>query len=292
MYFMGIDAGGTHCRAMLVDESGKLLGRGEGGPANTVRGSAVVFDSVSKASRMAISNAQATELTPPDIALCIGIAGASRKDVLSQVLAYPYMAAYACVDMVSDAEIALIGAHGNRDGGIVIVGTGTVGFARVAGHTFQVGGWGFPASDRGSGAYIGMRAAQFFLDVQDGIKPATAFSCALSELLGNDGTPVKSWGGTDGATHFAALAPLVVDYCVRQDPEASLIMHDSAKHVAEIVRALNDKGAQRISMGGGLSQSIYACFDESVKSLLVAPEGDPIMGALYLARIAGNNKVR
>ena len=33
-YFLGIDAGGSHCCARLTDATGKVLGTGETGPAN------------------------------------------------------------------------------------------------------------------------------------------------------------------------------------------------------------------------------------------------------------------
>lgn len=32
-YFLGIDAGGSHCRSRLADERGIILGTGESGPA-------------------------------------------------------------------------------------------------------------------------------------------------------------------------------------------------------------------------------------------------------------------
>ena len=35
VYFLGIDAGGSHCRSRLTDERGTILGTGESGPANT-----------------------------------------------------------------------------------------------------------------------------------------------------------------------------------------------------------------------------------------------------------------
>ena len=57
-----------------------------------------------------------------------------------------------------DATIACIGAHGAKDGGIVIVGTGSVGFAVVGEREIRVGGYGFPISDEGSGADLGLHA--------------------------------------------------------------------------------------------------------------------------------------
>ena len=66
-----------------------------------------------------------------------------------------------------DATIACIGAHGARDGGIVIVGTGSVGFAVVGGREVRVGGYGFPISDEGSGADLGLHAIRLALRAYD-----------------------------------------------------------------------------------------------------------------------------
>ncbi|HAB26036.1 MAG TPA: N-acetylglucosamine kinase, partial [Pantoea sp.] len=33
-YYLGIDGGGTRCRARLIDAQGKVLAQAEGGPAN------------------------------------------------------------------------------------------------------------------------------------------------------------------------------------------------------------------------------------------------------------------
>src|SRR5665811_875011 len=66
-----------------------------------------------------------------------------------------------------DATIACIGAHGARDGGIVIVGTGSVGFALVGGREIRVGGYGFPISDEGSGADLGLHTIRLALRAYD-----------------------------------------------------------------------------------------------------------------------------
>ena len=38
LFLVGIDGGGTHCRASIYDVNGGFLGRGHGGPANPVNG--------------------------------------------------------------------------------------------------------------------------------------------------------------------------------------------------------------------------------------------------------------
>ena len=61
-----------------------------------------------------------------------------------------------------------MGGHAGHDGGIIVVGTGTVGWAIIAEQEYRVGGWGFPVSDEGSGAWLGCEALRRVLWVRDG----------------------------------------------------------------------------------------------------------------------------
>ena len=60
--------------------------------------------------------------------------------------------------ITSDAHAACVGAHGGHDGGIIIVGTGSVGWAIRGGRQYRVGGWGLTLSDEGSAAWLGREA--------------------------------------------------------------------------------------------------------------------------------------
>ena len=97
-------------------------------------------------------------LEPPDLSrihAAVGVAGIRRKGVQEQFTALPHP--FASLRFVSDGLIACLGAHRGKDGGIVIVGTGSIGIARVKGNDLSVGGYGFPISDEGSGADLGLR---------------------------------------------------------------------------------------------------------------------------------------
>jgi len=93
------------------------------------------------------------------------------------------------VAYVHDATIACIGAHGARDGGIVIVGTGSVGFAVVAGREIRVGGYGFPISDEGSGADLGLHAIRLALRAYD----ERSSLRGLTRTFGVSRNTVTSW---------------------------------------------------------------------------------------------------
>ena len=73
--FLGVDGGGTGCRARLEDSSGVVLGLGQSGPATARLGLSETWDSVREAFAMAIAEAR---LEPPDLSrirAAVGIAG-------------------------------------------------------------------------------------------------------------------------------------------------------------------------------------------------------------------------
>ena len=70
--------------------------------------------------------------------------------------------------ITTDAHAACVGAHRGRDGGVIIVGTGSIGWAKLNGRHYRVGGWGLPVSDEGSGAWLGREALRRVLWAHDG----------------------------------------------------------------------------------------------------------------------------
>jgi glucosamine kinase len=163
---LGIDGGGSGCRARLCTIAGVKLGEGSGGPANLRLGVEQSFDSVLHATTQCLSDAG---LSPHDLArtiACLALAGASEPSLLEAARRHrhPYHTAL----FVNDAQAACVGAHGGGDGGIIVIGTGTIGWAEHNGRQYRIGGWGWPLSDEGSGAWLGCEALRRALWAHDG----------------------------------------------------------------------------------------------------------------------------
>jgi glucosamine kinase len=155
-FLLGVDGGGTQCRARLADVSGTILGEGVAGPANIRRGLAESMAAVLEAARQCLAEAGLGEAALGETAACLALAGASEPADLAAARRQrlPFRRGL----IVTDAEAACVGAHRGRDGGIVIVGTGSIGWAIQGGRHYRVGGWGLPLSDEGSGAWLGLEA--------------------------------------------------------------------------------------------------------------------------------------
>ena len=281
-FYLGVDGGGTSCRARIEDAEGRALGQGNAGPAATRFG----VDRSMQAIRTASVAAAIDAGLPPDAlaqaSAGVGLAGIDRKGAHEALLGLPHP--FRRVVYASDAHVACLGAHGGRDGGIVVLGTGSIGFARVKGRELRVGGYGFPISDEGSGAELGLQAVRSALRAHDGRVKPTPFLLEVIERLGPDASTVVAWAEQATATDYASLAPLALSHAEAGDPVAEEIVAEAAGHADVLIRALVEFGAPRISLLGGLASRLVPWLSPDLMDLVSPPEGDAVSGALRLAR--------
>jgi glucosamine kinase len=280
--FLGVDGGGTGCRARLEDSEGSVLGTGIAGPAALRLGIDRAVAEVEKASRAALDDAG---LEPGALGVthaAVGLAGVGRKGALEQLVGRPHP--FRSVVYAHDATIACLGAHGARDGGIVIVGTGSVGFAVVGGREIRVGGYGFPISDEGSGADLGLHAIRLALRAYDQRAIGTSLTRDVMMRFQNDPFEAVAWMDRATATDYATFAPLVMRHADAGDSVGRRIVRDAAEQIDELVRRLGECGAPRIALLGGLASPMQPWLAPDVQRRLVPVEGDAVDGALHLAR--------
>ncbi|MBM3572563.1 MAG: N-acetylglucosamine kinase [Alphaproteobacteria bacterium] len=280
--YIGVDGGGTGCRARLEDGAGRALGTGLSGPATTRLGIDQAMASVEAACRAAFAEAGLDAIEMRRTHAGIGLAGIGRKGARAALEARAH--SFVSVRFASDSMIACIGAHGGRDGGIVIVGTGSAGLARIAGREIRVGGYGFPISDEGSGADLGLRAIQLALRAADGRLEMTPLLREVMARFGHEATEAVAWMDRASATEYATFAPLVIRQADQGDPVGRRIVQGAAEQVDGLVRALVGQGAERIALVGGLSSAIEPWLAPDVRRRVKPVEADALAGALHLAR--------
>ena len=282
--FAGVDGGGTGCRARIENAEGCLLGTGIAGPAALRIGVDRALAEVEKACRVALEEAGLGSDALGAVHAAVGLAGVGRKGALEQLVLQPHP--FRSVVYAHDATIACIGAHGARDGGIVIIGTGSVGFAVVGGREFRVGGYGFPISDEGSGADLGLHAIRLALRAYDGRAVSTGLTRDVMVRFQNDPFEAVAWMDHATASDYATFAPLVMRHADAGDPIARRIVRDAAEQIDELVRRLSGCGVSRVALLGGLASSMQPWLAPDVQRRLVPVEGDAVDGALHLVRRA------
>ncbi|MEE3624954.1 BadF/BadG/BcrA/BcrD ATPase family protein [Nitrospirillum sp. BR 11752] len=279
--YLGVDGGGTGCRARLEDAAGTVLGQGIAGPAATRFGIEASWQAIETAARHAIAEAGLDAARVGRIRAGVGVAGIGRKGARAALEAIHHP--FASIAFTSDAMIACLGAHGGRDGGIVIVGTGSCAIGRVAEREMKFGGYGFPISDEGSGAYLGLRALQHSLRAHDGREAGGVLTRELMARFQGDPTEVVLWMDRATATDYATLAPLVLRQADQGDAVARHVVQEAAEHVNGLVRALLSDGVPRVSLIGGLASAMEAWLAPDVRRRLSPTLGDAVTGALALA---------
>jgi glucosamine kinase len=281
-YFLGVDGGGTGCRARIEDGQGNVLGQGLSGPATTRLGIDAAWASVAKAFGTAIEEAGFGAAEIARIHTGIGLAGIGRKGALDALRAIVHP--FASIDFVSDGVGACLGAHSGQDGAIVIAGTGSIGLGFVDGRDLRVGGYGFPISDEGSGAHLGLKAVQLALRAHDGRHERTALLAEMMQRFEGDPMEAVAWMDRASATDYAALAPMVLRHADQGDPAGRRIVQSAAEQVDTLVRVLFGKGAPRVTLLGGLASPLEPWLSPDVRRRLKPADGDAVSGAIILAK--------
>src|SRR6266566_5589113 len=281
-FYIGVDGGGTSCRARIEDAEGRLLGQGAAGPAATRIGADRSMQAVRTASMAAASDAGLLPTALAHTSAGVGLAGIDRKGTREALLSFPHP--FRNVVYATDANVACLGAHSGRDGGIVVLGTGSVGFARVKGRELRIGGYGFPISDEGSGADLGLQTVRLALRAHDGRVRPTPFLLEVMGRLGPDAFMLVAWAEQATATEYASLAPVALSYAEAGDPSAEEIVAEGARHADVLIRSLVEFGAPRISLLGGMASRLVQWLSPDVLQFLSPPESDAVAGALLLAR--------
>jgi glucosamine kinase len=281
LLLLGVDGGGTRCRGRLMDASGSLLGEGNAGPANLRLGLDECLRQVQHCTARCLDHAGIPGQEGRIVA-CLALAGASEPTHLE--LAKSRRLPFRRAVFATDAHAACVGAHKGRDGAIVIAGTGSIGWALLGGRTYRVGGWGFPLSDEGSGAWIGRETLRRVLSAQDGLTDWSGLLKSVFQSFDSDAHKITHWAETARPRDYAALAPTVFEHAGQGDVEACRLIGRAAKHIEALISRLKTLGTSRISLMGGLAGKLEPFLSDQLRSSLVAPSGDALSGALRLAR--------
>ena len=104
-YFLGIDGGGTGCRAAVADGSGRIIGRGAAGPANISVETEGACANILAAARAALQDAGRGHLD--ELTAVLGLAGAN---VTAAARSLQAMLPFRRTRIVTDAVTAATGA--------------------------------------------------------------------------------------------------------------------------------------------------------------------------------------
>ncbi|MBK1990133.1 ATPase [Sphaerospermopsis aphanizomenoides BCCUSP55] len=246
---LGVDGGGSKTICIIMDDAGKILGRGKAGASNY---QSIGIAAAQKQIQSAINQATITALNHTNtiniIEICMGLAGVSRpevmkvvKDIVSQlqnskdILPITWEFQPSHIVICHDALIALMGGIGNAVGIVVAAGTGSIIFGRNhQGETKRVGGLGYILGDEGSGYKIAVAGMQAALKAYDGRGKSTILLDNFQQYLQIENIEKlieiiyrKGWG----VKEIAALAPIVDQAASEGDKIANRIIDEAVREL-------------------------------------------------------------
>jgi N-acetylglucosamine kinase-like BadF-type ATPase len=279
-YLLGIDGGGTGCRAALADLSGKVLGIGKSGSANIMTDMNTARLNILDATEAAFKAAGIQAGQNKSVFAVLGLAGANvggNGAKLEAMLPFQKSLVY------SDGVIALQGALGDHDGTVVILGTGSAYVTRLGNDIRFAGGWGFKVSDLGGGARLGRDLLEETLLAYDRFHPASTMTEAVMERFGGNPHRIVQFAHSAAPSDFGTFAPIVFEYASQGDVAALALLRKTVGQIEEGLDAIMSPAPMRLSLLGGLGAFYGPLLSSRYRAMLQAPLNDALTGAVQLA---------
>lgn len=289
--FVGIDAGGT--KTAVLASQGHPPARFTGPGTQALRdGSEVAAATLAALVREAQEAYDGAELG----GVAVGLAGAGRADqreAVAQALQAHLGGVH--VHVTHDGEVALEAAFGADGGALLLVGTGSMVYARTdEGETLRAGGWGAILGDDGSGTALGRATLRAALATYDG-GPPSALADGLADRFGlNSADAIIKAVYVEGL-QLADIAPVLLAAIEADDWVASSILTRETNALGQQVGWLATRAGEtvpkQLAYTGGLANedvyraSLTAALERHLPGWSIRPcTAEPVEGALAMAK--------
>lgn len=281
-YFIGIDGGGTHCRAQLEDQMGNILGEATSGPANIVSNPQQALQSVLEAATHALANGGVTA-TLSEITVAAGLAGANiataKACFVDRINKLP--SPFGAFHVMSDLHAACFGAHEGQSGGLVICGTGSAATVYDHGKFEDKGGYGLMLGDNASGAWLGLEAVKHTLLVLDNIVPESTLSRNITAKLGvQTGAQMLARVAQFAPRDYGTLAPIVFSAHSHDCTYGSQLIKQGVGYLSSLIRTMTAKNRLPVCLVGGAAAHYHRLLPDDVRALISPVQANPQTGAI------------
>lgn len=276
-----LEGGGTHSRGALHlpggDGPAALAASGACNPTSDFDGSLRSARSVWEALRAE------TQVDPSEVVVVMGVAGLN-PDGVREGFVGALSEEFRQVVPMSDGYAALVGSGGGRPCGMIVAGTGCAGHRlRPDGTSFQRDGWGWIGGDRGSGAWIGLRAIWHALSALDGVVESDRLAEAVAEELGGTEPRIAAWLGESMPQDIASIARCVFECAAEHGGRAEEILNEAAAHLRELFRSLECDPSEPLFLSGTIAEALADRIAEGMDTKPVASPGMALEGCRLVA---------
>ncbi len=289
-YFLGIDGGGSKCKAVITDENLNILGEGLAGGANPFHHVENAQKSIVLATELALKDANMPLEHISKLIAGVGLAGVnvSKYFHIMENWQHPFAQMY----LATDLDIACIGAHNGGVGAIIITGTGSCAYSNAGVKPLIVGGHGFPQGDKCSGAWLGFKAIESVLLADDALVPETVLTKAVFERLGCQSIDdlIERVAG-QGATFYGQMARDVLDGADNGDSVCIEIIKEGCAYFIRVYNKLMNSGQSPLAIIGGIGPRLQAWLPAEINNNIINAQNPPEIGAVLMAFNRQNNAI-
>lgn len=290
-FFLGIDGGGTKTAFALADEKGTVLSCVTLGACNP---NDVGFEETERVLKEGIA-CVCQGYSMEEISVFAGLAGCSSAENLPRIRVFLEKFGFAKCANHNDAQNAVAAALGTEDGVAVIMGTGSIAYAKKGSDLYRIGGYGYLFGDKGSGFAIGRDVILSALMMEDGsIEKTGLYEMVLQKCGGETVLSQIDFFYKEGKKEIARYAPLAFDALKNGDMEARRILEENIGAVATLIMGGGkhlDSSFVKVSLCGGVTKQEEILLPMLLKMLekderrykLSVCKKEPVWGALILS---------
>lgn len=295
MKALGIDAGASSTRWLLIDEHKQELAKGKLGPLT-----GHIFnekDLLENQKTLEQLITQVLAVAQPD-ALVMGMTGLHSGSEAARFYEQKLLEAFALraerLELSNDMHIAYASVFAPGEGVLAYAGTGAVGYHEtLAGEVLRAGGYGYLIDDAGAGYWIGHQGIKQVMRWQDERGYPADYPLArvfYDELGSQDWSDIMSVIYAGGRSKVASLAPKVALAADQGDEAATAILERAGQELARLVNCILRRLGQplAVSFAGGISR-LSPILTQSLRISLLEHKafrletGEPVHAAALLA---------
>ena len=277
---VAVDGGASGCRLAAFSVDGELLARVEiPRHASLTLGVEAAWQHINDGLQLLQNKLDIGQDWQPST-LCLGLAGTLQEDKRTKFL--QLLGDDIPVRLFTDGHAQLMGATRGQPGVCLAVGTGSViHWCDKDGSRGMAGGWGYPAGDQGSGAWLGIRLLQIFTAHRDGQQCNSSMMAMVEQHTGSSVSAIQQWTTQSQSAVVAQLAPIVFAAASAGDNTAVALVEEA---VAQCLTLVDCAPAHLpVYVTGGIGQQLLAALSGPLDGRLQPVNGDALQGLWYLA---------
>jgi N-acetylglucosamine kinase-like BadF-type ATPase len=285
MNFLGIDAGASATKWVLINDSGTVAsGRRDAMDGHIYREASL------ERMRRVLSEISEEIKDSKVSAVYMGITGVTNDGSIEREIE----TSFRCPSrVVSDIELAYRANFEVGEGILLYAGTGSVAYAiDEKSEAHKIGGWGYLLGDEGAGYWIGkeaIRLSLFELEKKGKINEGSLSDQILKEIQASDWDGVKTFVYSKDRAEIAALSKIVDRAAEAGDLEAISILTKAASHLGDLVNRTDGVLVRKslpVKFTGGISGSkiLYAELEKYLRMRVSISTIDIALRAAELAR--------